>query len=88
LLAVVLPRAVAARAVVRAWQAGEAVLPLDPAAPAAALAAALAALRPTHLLDADGRVALPDGEPVAARVARSWNEYSPPRRRGTVSVAE
>jgi O-succinylbenzoic acid--CoA ligase len=69
LLAVVLPRAATARAVVRAWQAGEAVLPLDPAAPAAALNAALAALRPTHLLDAGGRAALPGGEPVAAPVA-------------------
>jgi O-succinylbenzoic acid--CoA ligase len=69
LLAVVLPRAATARAVVRAWRAGEAVLPLDPAAPAAALRRVLAALRPTHLLDAGGRVALPGGEPVAARVA-------------------
>jgi O-succinylbenzoic acid--CoA ligase len=69
LLAVALPRAATARAVLRAWQTGEAVLPLDPAAPAAELRRVLAALRPTHLLDADGRVALPDGEPVEERVA-------------------
>jgi o-succinylbenzoate---CoA ligase len=69
LLAVVLPRAATARAVVRAWEAGEAVLPLDVAAPAAELRRTLAALRPTHLLDRDGRAALAGGEPVEEGVA-------------------
>ncbi len=69
LLAVALPRADAALAVVRAWEAGEAVLPLDPAAPAAALRRTLAALRPTHLLDRDGRAELPGGEPVDDQIA-------------------
>ena len=69
LLAVLLPRAAAARAVVRGWQAGEAVLPLDPAAPAAELRRTLAALRPTHLLDGHGRAALPGGEPVGEDIA-------------------
>jgi len=69
LLAVALPRADAALAVVRAWEVGEAVLPLDPAAPAAALRRTLAALRPTHLLDRDGRAGLPGGEPVEGQIA-------------------
>ncbi len=69
LLAVVLPRAAAAQAVLHAWQEGEAILPLDPGAPAAELRRALAALRPTHLLDRDGRAKLPDGEPVEGEVA-------------------
>jgi o-succinylbenzoate---CoA ligase len=75
LLAVVLPRPAAARAVVRAWEAGEAVCPLDPDAPAAELARAVAAARPTHLLDGHGRSRLRGGEPVepgtAAVVATS-----------------
>jgi o-succinylbenzoate---CoA ligase len=69
LVAVVLPRADTAQAVVRAWEAGEAVLPLDPGAPAAELRRALAALRPTHLEDRDGRAALPGGEPVRGEIA-------------------
>lgn len=81
LLAVVLPRAEAARAVVRCWEAEEAVLPLDPAAPAAELRRTLAALRPTHLLDRDGRSALAGGEPVergiAAVVATSGTTGTP-----------
>jgi O-succinylbenzoic acid--CoA ligase len=55
--------------VVAAWEAGEAVLPLDPGAPAAELKGALAAARPTHLLDAEGRRRLPGGEPAEAGVA-------------------
>jgi o-succinylbenzoate---CoA ligase len=69
LLAVALPRPAAAEAVVRAWEAGEAVLPLDPEAPRAELARVLAAARPTHLLDATGRSRLPQGRPVAAGTA-------------------
>jgi o-succinylbenzoate---CoA ligase len=69
LVAVALPRPAAARAIVAAWEAGEAVLPLDAAAPAPELAATLAAARPTHLLDGDGRRRLAGGEPVEAGVA-------------------
>ena len=69
LVAVALPRPAAAAAVVAAWEAAEAVLPLDVDAPAPELAAVLAAARPTHLLDGDGRRALPGGRPVEAGVA-------------------
>jgi O-succinylbenzoic acid--CoA ligase len=69
LVAIALPRAAAARAVVRAWEAGEAVLPLDPAAPAAAARRLLAVARPTHLVDADGRARLAGGRPADADVA-------------------
>ena len=69
LVAVVLPRPVAVGAVTAAWEAGEAVLPLDMAAPAPELAAILAAARPTHLVDGDGRRTLPGGRPVEAGVA-------------------
>jgi O-succinylbenzoic acid--CoA ligase len=68
-VAIALPRPAAARAVVAAWEAGEAVLPLDPDAPAAELKGILAAARPTHLLDADGRRRLPGGEPAEAGLA-------------------
>jgi O-succinylbenzoic acid--CoA ligase len=68
-VAVALPRPAAARAIVAAWEASEAVLPLDPDAPAPELAAALAAARPTHLLDGDGRRRLPGGQPAEAGVA-------------------
>jgi o-succinylbenzoate---CoA ligase len=69
LLAVVLPRPAAAEAVVRAWEAGEAVLPLDPDAPGPELARLLGAARPTHLLDATGRSRLPGGRPPAPGTA-------------------
>jgi O-succinylbenzoic acid--CoA ligase len=69
LVAIVLPRPAAARAVVAAWEAGEAVLPLDPDAPAAELKGALAAGRPTHLLDRSGRRRLAGGEPAEAGLA-------------------
>ena len=69
LLAVMLPRPAAAAEVVRAWEAGRAVLPLDPGAPAAELRGLLDALRPTHLVDRDGLAALPGGEPVEHGVA-------------------
>jgi O-succinylbenzoic acid--CoA ligase len=52
-------------AVRRAWDAGDAVLPLDPGAPPAHTARLLAALRPTHVVEADGeRRRLEGGEPV------------------------
>ena len=69
LVAIALPRPAAATAVVAAWEAGEAVLPLDPDAPAPELAGALAAARPTHLLDSDGRSRLRGGEPVEPGIA-------------------
>ena len=69
LVAIALPRPAAARAIVAAWEAGEAVLPLDPDAPAPELAGTLAAARPTHLLDGEGRSRRPGGEPAEAGVA-------------------
>jgi o-succinylbenzoate---CoA ligase len=69
LVAIALPRPAAARAVVAAWEAGEAVLPLDPGAPAAELKGILAVARPTHLLDDDGRRRLPGGEAAEAGLA-------------------
>ena len=81
LVALALPRPAAARAVVAAWEAAEAVLPLDVDAPAPELAALLAAARPTHLVDGDGRRALPGGRPVehgvAAVVATSGTGATP-----------
>jgi O-succinylbenzoic acid--CoA ligase len=55
-----------ARAVFAAWDAGEAIFPVDPAAPAAERERLLAQLRPTHIQDADGRRAVPGGVPAAA----------------------
>jgi o-succinylbenzoate---CoA ligase len=69
LVAVALPRPAAATAIVAAWEAGEAVLALDPDAPAPELARVMAAARPTQLLDRDGRSRLRDGEPVEPGVA-------------------
>ena len=68
-VAVLLPAPEAARAVPALWEAGEAVVPLDPSAPEAELRRSLATLRPTALLDRDGRHSRPDGVPVAAGVA-------------------
>ncbi|HEV3400061.1 MAG TPA: AMP-binding protein, partial [Actinomycetes bacterium] len=80
-VAIALARPAAARAVVAAWEAGEAVLALDPGAPAAELKGALAAARPTHLLDGEGRRRLPGGEPgeagLAAVVATSGTSDAP-----------
>src|SRR6266700_1960302 len=76
-----LPRPAAAAEIVRAWEAGHAVLPLDPASPAPELRWILDALRPTHLVDRDGLEALPGGEPVddgvAAVVATSGTTGAP-----------
>jgi O-succinylbenzoic acid--CoA ligase len=69
LVAIALPRAAAARAIVAAWERGEAVAPLDPQAPPAERSRALAVLRPTHLQDGRGRVALEGGVPAAPGVA-------------------
>jgi O-succinylbenzoic acid--CoA ligase len=49
----------------RAWDDGDAVLPIDPRLPAAAVTATVEALRPTRLVDAHGvETTLPGGEPV------------------------
>jgi O-succinylbenzoic acid--CoA ligase len=69
LLAVALPRPAAAEAIVRAWEAGEAVLPLDPDAPEPELTRLLAAARPTHLVDAGGRSRMAGGRPPAPGTA-------------------
>ena len=68
-VAILLPPPEAARVAADLWEAGEAVVPLDPNAPAPDLQRSLAALRPTALIDRDGRRRLPDGVPVAAGVA-------------------
>jgi O-succinylbenzoic acid--CoA ligase len=68
-VAVLLPAPEAARAAVALWEARDAVIPLDPAAPGPDLRRSLAALRPTALLDADGRRPWPNGVPVQAGVA-------------------
>lgn len=69
LIAVALARPEAARAAVGAWEAGAAVLPLDPRAPGPEVRRLLEEARPTHLLDADGLRPLRGGEPVAGDVA-------------------
>jgi O-succinylbenzoic acid--CoA ligase len=52
-------------AVQRAWDAGDAVLPLDPSAPRAHLDRVMAALAPTMVAEVDSAVRrLPDGRPV------------------------
>jgi O-succinylbenzoic acid--CoA ligase len=80
-VAIALPRPAATRAIVAAWEAGEAVLPLDTAAPGPQLKGLLAAARPTHLLDGDGRRRLGGGQPaeagLAAVVATSGTGGSP-----------
>jgi o-succinylbenzoate---CoA ligase len=68
-VAVLLPPPEAAGAAVALWQAGEAVVVVDPAAPAADVRRTLAALRPTALVDGSGRRPCPDGVPVSAGVA-------------------
>jgi O-succinylbenzoic acid--CoA ligase len=69
LVAVLLPATQVARVAPALWGDGAAILPLDPAAPPGVVDGAIAALRPTHLLDADGRRTLADGVPVGDDVA-------------------
>ena len=47
-----------------AWDAGDAVLPLDPSAPTSHLDAVISALRPTAIVEADGQRRRLDGDPV------------------------
>jgi O-succinylbenzoic acid--CoA ligase len=68
-VAVVLSPPEAARVAVELWEAGQAVVPLDPAAPGPDLRRSLAALRPAALIDGDGRHLLPEGVPALAGVA-------------------
>ncbi|HEV2993068.1 MAG TPA: fatty acid--CoA ligase family protein [Acidimicrobiia bacterium] len=63
LVAVLLPRSAAAQAIDEAWDAGDAVAALDPGAPRGVIDTTLARLRPTHLVDEDGRRALRGGSP-------------------------
>ena len=80
-VAVVQPRPEAARTVQAIWDAGEAACVLDPDAPAAVHAQVLETVRPTHLVDADGRRPRPDGigttEGVAAIVTTSGTTAVP-----------
>jgi len=69
LVAVVLERPAAAVEIGRAWDAGEAVAVLDPAAPPAVLRTVLDVVRPTALVDRDGRSPRAGGEPVAEGTA-------------------
>lgn len=69
LIAVLLPSASLAPAVVAAWDSGEAILPLDPAAPAAETGRLLDLLRPSHILDTSGRHPLTGGIPAQAGTA-------------------
>jgi O-succinylbenzoic acid--CoA ligase len=62
LLAVLQARPAAARTVLEAWDRGDAVAVLDPAAPDAVLDQTLARLRPTHLVVDETR-AVPGGRP-------------------------
>ena len=68
-VAVLLPPPDAARVIVALWEAGDAAMPLDPGAPGPELRRSLAALRPTELVDRDGRHRRPDGVAAGAGVA-------------------
>jgi o-succinylbenzoate---CoA ligase len=68
-VAVLLPPPDATRVAVELWDERNAVVPLDPAAPGPDLERSLAALRPTALIDRDGRHPRPEGIPAAAGVA-------------------
>ena len=84
LLAIVMPGGDAfVAAVQRAWDDGDAVLPLDPAAPRAHLDALLASLAPTKVVEADGGVRSLDGgrpvEPGDALVVATSGTTGAPR---------
>jgi O-succinylbenzoic acid--CoA ligase len=65
LLAVALTGTAFVEALRRAWDDGDAVLPIDPRLPEAAVAATIEALRPTRLVAVDGEERrLPEGRPV------------------------
>jgi O-succinylbenzoic acid--CoA ligase len=58
-----------ARAAIAAWDAGEAILPVNPQLPAAEVLRLLERTKPTHVIGGDGRSARPDGVPVPADTA-------------------
>jgi o-succinylbenzoate---CoA ligase len=64
LVAVLLDRPAATAAIRGAWDRGEAVAVLDPTAPPAVLDGLLSRVRPTHVVDGDGRRRRADGVPV------------------------
>ena len=65
LIALLLPGGPAfLEALQRAWDAGDAVLPLDPTAPRAHLATLVGSLQPTKVVEADGEVRSLEGRPV------------------------
>lgn len=66
LVATLLPNQQIAAIAIAAWDAGEAIAPIALSATRHEIADRLAQLRPTHLVDADGRHGLADGLPVAA----------------------
>jgi O-succinylbenzoic acid--CoA ligase len=66
LVAVCLPPSQAAGVIHQAWDQGEAVLAIDPAAPSAELTRLLQLARPTHLVDRAGRRSLAGGRQVPA----------------------
>ena len=69
LVAVRLPPSAAVPVVLEAWERGDAVVVLDPAAPMAWVEARLAAVRPTSMVDGSGRRSFEGGVPVARGVA-------------------
>jgi O-succinylbenzoic acid--CoA ligase len=58
-----------ARAATAAWDANEAILPVNPHLPAAEIRRLLERTKPTHVIDGDGRSSRPDGMPVPADTA-------------------
>ena len=82
LLAIRLPAPAGGEAIRAAWDAGQAVLPLDARAPDHEVARALEALRPAHLLDEQGRRPVEGGEevdPEVAAVVATSGTSGPPR---------
>ncbi len=70
LVAAALPNRALAPLIAAAWDAGEAVLPLNPALPGAEIERLLELARPTHMIDAGGgRTARAGGVPVPADTA-------------------
>lgn len=69
LVATLLPNTHVAPIVFDAWDNGEAVLPLNPALPRPEFDRLIALARPTHIVDADGRRALTNGQPVPSDTA-------------------
>jgi O-succinylbenzoic acid--CoA ligase len=69
LVAVRLPNSKLARELVRAWDQGLAVLPVDPALPEAEVGRILEELRPARLIDSEGRHDLVGGISVSDDVA-------------------